>query len=357
MINILERYIAKTIILATGLTTLIISGVLFIITFLNETKNIGEGDYGFNQAIAYVLMRMPGALYQFAPMLVLLGSMIGLSSLSTYRELTIMRASGFSIRRIIYSVLSAAFFMTLAMCFIGEWVAPKMSHIAETNKENDKNAGTAMVTAAGMWLHIGNNFIHIEHVIGHELLEGITRYQFDDKHHLEAAYYAKTLTFQHNQWVMSDGVKTMFYKERAKSEPFLKNDWDLTFNKTLLDVGLIEPNEMSLPKLAKFARYLEQNGLQANGYQYEYWQRVFQPLASLLMIFLAIPFVLSAFGPTALSVRMMIGIMMGFAFFISNAFLGQICIVYQIPPMLAAFLPLAAFALLGVFLSTSLIKR
>jgi lipopolysaccharide export system permease protein len=357
MIKILERYIAKTIMLATALTALIIAGVVFLITLLNETKNIGEGDYGFSQAIAYVLMRMPGELYQFAPMLILLGSMIGLSSLSTYRELTVMRASGFSIRHIIFSVLSAGFLLTMGMGFIGEWVAPKMSHIAETNKENDKNVGTAMVTAAGVWLHIENNFIHVEHVVGHELLEGVTRYQFDDNHRLKAAYYAKTLTHQEDQWIMSDVVKTTFYKERAKSESFKTSAWDLKFNKNLFDVGLIDPGEMSLPKLAKFARYLEQNGLQASGYQYEFWQRVFQPFASLLMIFLAIPFVLSAFSSTALSFRMMVGMMVGFAFFMSNAFLGQICIVYQVPPILAAFLPLAAFALVGVFLSALLIKR
>jgi lipopolysaccharide export system permease protein len=72
---------------------------------------------------------------------------------------------------------------------------------------------------------------------------------------------------------------------------------------------------------------------------------------------LAIPFVLSAFNGTALSFKMMLGMMMGFAFFISNAFLGQICIVYQVPPVLAAFLPLVAFTIVGIFLSTQLIKR
>lgn len=114
---------------------------------------------------------------------------------------------------------------------------------------------------------------------------------------------------------------------------------------------------MSLPRLVKFANYLEQNGLRASEYRYEFWQRVFQPLASLMMIFLAIPFVLGTLRATTLGLRMVIGMLVGFAFFISNALLGEICIVYQVPAILAAFLPLIVFAIIGVILSNRLIRQ
>jgi lipopolysaccharide export system permease protein len=338
------------------MTALIATGVLFLMTLLSELKNIGEGDYGFSEAIIYVLMRMPAEVYQFAPMLILLGCIAGLSILSTYRELAVMRSSGFSIRQIISSVLGAAFFLTIVIGFVGEGLAPKLSHTAEISKENEKNAGQAVVTGTGVWLHVDNNFIHVEQVVGQQLLEGVTRYQFDDKHHLEVAYYAKSLTYQNNQWFMNDGVKTTFYKDRTRSQSFQQGKWDLKFNSNLLNIGLVDPAQMSLPKLAKFANYLEQNGLRASEYRYEFWQRVLQPLAALIMVFLAIPFVLGTLNVSTLGFRMLIGIMMGFAFFISNAFLGQICIVYQIPALLAAFLPLALFALLGIFLSRRLIR-
>lgn len=358
MIKILERYITKTIIYATALTGLIILGVLFLLTLLNELRSIGEGDYGFSQAVIYVLMRMPSAVYQFAPMLILLGSMAGLSMLTTYREIAVMRVSGFSVRRIIYSTLSAALLLTVAIGFVGEWVAPKLNYTAEINKENDKNAGQAVVTSAGnIWLHVDNNFIHVEHVVGRQLLEDVTRYEFNDNHQLQATYYAKSLTYQNNKWMMNDVVKTTFYHDRTTSQAMPQSDWNLKLNMNLLNIGLMEPNEMSLPRLAKFARYLEQNGLQASEYRYEFWQRVFQPLASLIMIFLAIPFVLGTLSSTTLGFRMVIGIMVGFAFFISNALLGEICIVYQVPAALAALLPLVAFAMIGIILSKKLIKQ
>lgn len=240
MIKILERYIAKAVIYATAMTSLIIVGVLFLMTLLSELKNIGEGDYGFSQAVIFVLMRMPSELYQFSPMLILLGSIAGLSALTTYRELAVMRVSGFSVRQIIYSTLSAAFLLTMLIGIVGEWAAPKLNYIAEINKENDKNAGVAVVTSAGIWLHIDNNFIHVEHVVGRQLLEDVTRYEFDDKHRLLAAYYAKTLSYQHNKWVMNGVVKTTFYHDRTKSEAMPQSDWNVKFNTNLLNVGLMD---------------------------------------------------------------------------------------------------------------------
>ncbi|MFZ2315129.1 MAG: LPS export ABC transporter permease LptG [Gammaproteobacteria bacterium] len=356
MIRILERHIAKTIILATGLAALVITGVLFLMALLTEFKNIGEGDYTLGQALLYVLFRLPNQIYQFSPMLVLLGSIIGLSTLASHRELAVMRASGFSIKRIMGSVLMAAFLLVLLIGLLGEWIAPNLSYKAEIRKENLQNGGQAVVTASGIWFHVDNNFIHVQNVVGRQLLEGVTRYQFDDQHRLQAAYYAKKLIMENDQWQMIDVVKTNFYDERTKSKAEDKAVWDLKFNSNLLNIGLVEPNELSLPKLTKFARYLERNGLQAAQYRYDFWQRIFQPFASLVMIFLALPFVLGAMSNSTLGWRIMAGILVGFTFFISNAFLGQLSIVYQVPPMLAAALPLLLFLLLGVVLSRRLIR-
>jgi lipopolysaccharide export system permease protein len=355
MISILTRHISKTIITATALVSLIIVGVLFLMSLLGELKSIGSGDYGLIQAVMYVFFRLPSQLYQFSPMLILLGSITGLSVLASYRELAVMRTSGFSVFRIMFSSFYAAILLLVLMTSIGEWIAPNLSYQAEIRKENAQNGGQSVVTAAGVWFHAGNNFIHVQHVIDRQLLQGVTRYQFDNKHKLLAAYFAKTLVFEDKQWLMKEVVKTSFYNDRTVSSSIPLAIWDVKFNPNLLNAGLVEPDEMSLSRLSKFIVYLKQNGLQAAGYQYEYWQRLFQPIASLIMVFLAIPFVLGSLGAVTLGQRLLLGIMVGFVFFIANAFLGQISIVYQVPAVLAALLPLLGFAVLGVVLTVCLI--
>lgn len=348
MLSILERYIARTIASATGLVTLIITGVLLLMLALKEFKNAGVGDYTVIQSIFYIFLRLPNELYQFTPMLLLLGSVAGLSILSSNRELMVMRASGFSMNQIMRSVLLVAVLLVAIFSVLGEAIAPTLSYKAEIRKENAQNAGQAVVTSSGVWLHVGNNFIHIQHVVGRDSLEGVTRYQFDDKRHLLSAYYAKSLTQENHQWIMHDVAKTTFHRDRAISETIPKADWELKINSNLLNMGLIEPNDMSLPRLAAFVRYLEKNHLLASEYKFEFWQRMVQPLASLIMILLAIPIVLGLFSRSTLGWRMLMSIFVGLIFIILNSVLAQLCIVYQIPAAVAAILPLIIFAIAGV---------
>lgn len=353
---ILEKYIAKFIFMATGLTALILAVVLLLVDLLGELKNVGEGDYGLSQALLFVLMRLPAELYQFTPILVLLGCMMGLSTLSASREIAVMRSSGFSIKQIMKSVLMAAIVLLVALCFFGEYVAPKWSYTAEVHRGYAKNAGQAVITSAGVWFHVDDNFIHIENVVDKTLLEKVSRYQFDDRHRLRAAYFAKKLILKNEKWVMYDAVKTTFYADRAKSETLENGPFGLNFNANLLGMGLVDASEMSLTKLHRYTQFLEQNGLQANTYQYEFWQRVLQPLASIIMVFLALPFVLSTFNNTSLGWRMLIAILVGFAFFILKACLGQLSVVYQIPPFLAAAFPLLLFSVFAVVLTRKLVR-
>jgi len=357
MFLILERYIAKTILLATLLTGFLIGSILFVLKMLSEFKDVGSGDFGLISLFLYVLLRLPNDLYHFSPMLILLGSMIGLSILSSHKELAIMRASGFSIQKIMKSVLAATFLITLFLSGIGESLAPNMSYKAAILRENAMNAGQAVVTGSGVWLHVDQNFIHIDQIVDRRLVAGVSRYQFDANRRLQVAYYAKQLSLINNQWTMLDGVKTHFYPERIVSTPFESAPWDLKLNPNLFNLGLIDPQEMSLSRLAKFSHYLEKNGLQAAEYQYEFWQRIFQPFAAMIMVFLAIPFVLSTLSAQPLSLRIVIGLLAGFVFFIANAFLVQICIVFQFPPLIAAILPLLGFGLLGIILSRVMITN
>lgn len=357
MVTLLQRYITKTILLATSVVTIIITGILFMLSVIGEMRNMGQGDYHLTQVLLYVILRLPNQLYQFSPLLVLLGSIIGLSMLTSHRELTVMRACGFSVFNIIKSVLGAAIILVLAISVLGETFSPDLSYKAEIGKENARNAGEAVVTTGGVWFHVNNNFIHVQQMIGRQLLKDVTRFEFDNNNELQATYFVKQLTNENNQWKMKEVVKTTFAPNKTISEVINEAPWDIPFNLNLLNLGLIEANEMTLGKLASYTRYLKQNGLQASEYQYNYWQRVMQPLAALIMVFLAIPFVLATFSQTTTGWRIILGIIVGFTFFIINSLLGQLCIVYQIPPLIAAILPIILFAIIGVILNKQLVRR
>jgi lipopolysaccharide export system permease protein len=348
--TILHRYIAKIIIQASAMVIFAVLGLSFIIDLLSELKDIGTGDYGFLQAVLHVILKIPHDLYQFFPMLVLLGGVLGLGILSSHHELIVMRASGVSIRRVIGAIISSALVLIAVATIIGECIAPRALDLAIKYKENAENSGQAVATVSGVWIHEGNNFLHIQRVVGHRHLEGVKRYEFNSEHRLLTAYYVKAMDFKEGQWQLNDMVKTSFGKDQTHSEQFKTGTWDLALNPNLLNVGMVKPEQLSLPSLSKYVSHQVKNGLQANRFQFEFWKRVFQPFTTLVMILLAVPFVFAGPRSATMGWRILFGVMIGFSFYILNAFLGQFSVVFQVSPWLAALFPTTLFALAGYFL-------
>lgn len=346
---IINRYIAKHIVLATLFVILVVAGLSFFITLLGELKEIGIGDYGFKEALLYVVMRLPYTVYQFFPMLVLVGGMIGLSILATHRELIVMRASGFSVFQVVRAVFIAALVLVFFATLLGEWVAPHANFFADKRKDNLQNSGQVVATATGVWMHEGNNFLHIDRVIGLKHLEGVTRYEFNNQHQLLAAYFAKKLDYENKTWQLHDLVKTTFSEDHAVSESVPQGTWNLALNPALLNVGIILPEEMTLRTLWRYAEHLVENHSQASDFQFEFWKRLFQPFTTFVMILLAIPFVFGSPRSVTMGLRILLGVLVGFAFYMLNALFGQLSVVFQLPPFVAAILPTVLFGMVGYF--------
>ena len=113
----------------------------------------------------------------------------------------------------------------------------------------------------------------------------------------------------------------------------------------------MDPPELTLTELYRTMRYQKKNRLDSGVYALAFWQRLFQPLATLIMIFLAIPFTLGPLRSVSMGLRLMVGVMVGFLFHTTNAFFGPFSLVYQLPPPLAACLPSLLFAGVGLWLT------
>jgi len=345
--QILTRYIVKNVTQATLLVFVVFTALIFVTGMLSEMRLVGEGDYGFLQVLIHELLNLPHQGYQFFPMVVLLGGVLGLGSLVSSNEIMVMRAYGVSMGKIIYSILLSALMMLAIAVVIGEALAPRTNYLAEKYKTLAQTKGQAAVTMTGLWIHEGNNFIHIDKVLGKHHLLGITRYQFDNGHHLLATYFAKSMDFYKGEWVAKDVNKTKLTKVNTYSQKLHSEVWDLKLTPNLLNVGLVETDAMSLKKLNDYSAYLSKNKLQASKFELAFWQRIFQPLTTLVMILLAVPFVFAAPRSSTMGKRILLAVMVGFVFYILNAFIGGFSLVYHLPPIIAALMPAILFTSLG----------
>lgn len=376
--KILSRYIGQHIVASIVIVLFVLIGMDLFIQFLNEMDDIGQGNYGLAEAIFVAILGMPQSVYQFFPMAGLVGSLLGLSSLANHSELISMRAAGMSLIQITGAVLKAAGIILIIITLLGEWIAPHSLSYADNWKTYYVSKGQALNTPIGSWMREGNTFMMVQRVESNEHLSGFYWFSFDNHQQMIDAGQAQSAEFNHGQWELINVKRSEIKPFSTVLEQHFANclngkanqasckldlntqivkgsrtallPWPLELNPKLLRLSLINPLEMSLADLYRYIHYRQHNGLTAGQYELVFWQRVFQPLASLIMIILAVPFIFGPLRSVTLGLRILAGIGIGMLFYFVNQFFGPFSLVYQLSPLLAAGLPVLVFSMVVVML-------
>jgi lipopolysaccharide export system permease protein len=349
--KLLDQYIAKTVLSGIGLITLILTGLHGFILFVSQLDDLGKGDYGVMQAAWVVLLNLPYQVYLFFPVASLLGSLVGLSVLANHRELLVMRAAGLSISQVILSVFKVAVMLILAVTLLGETFIPKLSMHARDEKMQALSTGQAIRTSTGVWLRYRNDFLMLGEVISNTKLKNVVQFHFDKQHHLQFTRQLDSVEFLNGQWHATNVEETQLNvaRNQIQATQFQTLIWDVKLNPRILRISQNEPDEMSLSELHRYlhAKNIHQS---LSNYELAYWQRIIQPLTTVVMMILAIPFVFGPLRSSSMGAKLLTGVSVGFGFHMMNHFFGPVAQVFQWPPAIAALAPTLCFALLGVYL-------
>jgi lipopolysaccharide export system permease protein len=349
-VGILQRYLMITIIKATLVVLMIAFAVDLFIEFANEIKSVGSGGYTIGAALLYVPMVLPADLYTLFPMIGLLGVLIGLGSLASSNELLVMRASGLSLVNIMQAVLFSAILIGVIALSVGEIWAPTLSSQAKNLKQESITGNQVVETNEGIWMHVGDDFINISHILDRTRWLEVTRYHFDNQNRLLAEAWAKMVEYRDQQWIASSVSETTLFQDHTEAQQLNSQVWPLSLTPNALAYGFDEAQQMSLSKLHQFIHYRAQAKLPLNRYPLDFWQRVFQPLAMLVMMMLAVPFVFVSARSGTLGVRVLVGVIVSMSFYLSSQLFGQLSMVYLIPAWIGAALPIVVFLILSVWL-------
>lgn len=347
---IIDRYISKTVILAILLIVCMLTGLQIFILFVNELGDIGKGDYGVLQALIFVLLSMPYQVYLFFPMASLLGCLIGLGIMASHNELVVMRASCMSISRITLVVLRVSILLILIMTILGEIVFPKLVLNASDKKLQAISAGHSLRTDKGIWLRNKNDFINISKVSSNNNFENVVQFHFDEKHDLRFVRHIDHVDYEHNTWQAYGILETDVNENSTKTLKKDKLPWDVNINPRMLSLSAVDPPEMTFIQLYNFIHAQKSSYYSMRSYELAFWQRLVQPLTTMVMMMLAIPFVFGPLRSSTMGSKLLIGATMGFGFYIINRFFGSLSHIYQFSSFIAAIGPTAFFALFGMYL-------
>lgn len=348
--RLLDRYIATTVLSAIALVTLMLAGLQIFILFVNQLDDLGRADYGITQAAIFVLLQTPYQVYLFFPMASLLGSLIGLGIMANNRELIVMRAAGMSIGQITGAVLKAAVIVILLVTAIGETIVPRLAYYANDVKMQAINAGQTLRTAHGVWLRFQNDFISIGTVSNDNILENVYQFRFDENHKMRLTRKIDSISLKDGIWIAHNTAQTIINDNKIDSQIIPEMNWDVAVKPSVLRITSSEPDEMTLHELRQFLRAQKSSHQTALNYQLAYWQRVVQPLTTVVMMMLAIPFIFGPLRSSTMGSKLLAGATVGFGFHIMNRFFGPVSQVFQWPPLFAALGPTILFAFIGLYL-------
>ena len=348
--KLLERYIAKTVLASIALVTLMLAGLQIFMLFVDQLDSLGKGDYGIVQAASFVLLQMPYQVYLFFPMASLLGCVIGLGVMANHHELVVMRAAGMSIGQVTMAVLKASLVVIVLVTVFSETLMPPMVRFANDQKMEAVSGGQALRTAKGVWMRNRNDFLNIGSIQPNNVLENVYQFHFDKAHHLRIARKIAKIVYVNGAWQAHHVVETVIDEDETRTQHLPAMVWDVPLKPSVLSVSGSEPDEMTLQDLYRYLHAQKKSHQTVMNYQLAFWQRIIQPLTTVVMMILAIPFVFGPLRSSTMGSKLLAGATVGFGFHIINRFLGSVSQVYQFSPKLAAIGPTCLFALLGLYL-------
>lgn len=351
----LDRYLIRTVVLGGLASTAAFALLIVIFGAIDELPKVSS-HYSLWQAISFVLLTMPGYLYDFYPAAVLVGGLLALGNLAAHSELTVMRCSGVSVLRLARPVLTAGVILATLGMVMGETIGAWGQEQANQMRAEARGSGVSVNLKSGLWLRDGQRFINVSQALVGGRLNGVRLFVMNDQglpyRELSASY---ALSEGGDLWqlfgVRESTVETGPGGQRVVVRHEPKRDHVRLFSEKILNIAVLNPRHMNILQLNAYVHYLAKNQLDDSAYAGALWARVFAPISVLVMLLVTLPFVFTHQRSGGAGRWLFIAIVLGVVYLtlvqIVSAFAPVYGAGYPFVPFLSAALPPAIFGLLG----------
>lgn len=349
MITLLDRYIAERLVVMTGLVLLVQLALMSFFVVVDALPDYGQANFQLYELMRYVVLSQPRRLYEIFPVMTLIGTVLGLSALAANAELVAMRAAGVSVAQIVNSAIKVGLVFALLTVVIGEYVVPWSESQAQAGRAQALARGMQK-KASGLWLRDQNTFINIGEVLPDLSLLRVNIYAFDDGIDLRTQTRAERAFYTSDGWQLQDVQESRIDPRGIAARHADLQPWNTDLTEDIVGVFTVRPEGLSMQHLVRYIDHLRQNGQSTERYRLALWQKALMPLAIVAMVLLATPFV---FGPVrggGLSRNIFWGVMLGLAFILVNRLFGHFGLLYGLPPMVGAVLPVLFFLFAALLL-------
>ena len=347
--KVIRRYLSTEII-ASAL--LVFAALLMLFAFLDlihELGELGKGTYRLLHIMAYVLLSVPGHVYELFPIAALIGTLFALAQLVANSEYTVMRVSGVSIPRMALTLIEVGLLFSVLTFVIGEFVAPPAEQFAQQLRARAITGVIAQEFRSGLWVKDERNFVNVAQVLPDSVLLGVKIYEFDAEHRLRKISLAQRGEYvSNNLWRLREVVQTSFEENKTTVSRIAEANWRSVLEPNLLSVLLVVPEQMSAWNLYSYVQHLRENNQQTSRHEIAFWNKLIYPFAVLVMMVLALPFAYYQQRTGGVGAKVFAGIMLGIGFAMLGRLFTYLGLLRDWPPFWSAIVPTLMFLSLAV---------
>ena len=345
----IRRYLGREVYVATGFVLFAFLGLFVFFDLINELRDVGRAGYRLQHAFGFVLLSVPGHVYELFPVAVLIGTLYALSLLASNSEYTVMRTSGFSPAHAGWTLFRMGAVFIVIIVIVGEFVTPYAERAGQRLRLAALGSTVAQEFRSGLWVRSLQSFVNVRQVEADATLTSVTMYEFDDDMRLTAISEARTGRYaDENRWELLDVTQTRFTDKGAVVVSMPSMQWASVLTPEVLAVLTIDPRKMTAWNLWQYVQHLSANKQRTERYEIALWTKVVYPIAAWVMMALALPFAYVHARHGGLGWKVFSGIMLGILFHGLNSLIAHLGVLQQWPPAMAAALPSAMFLLAAV---------
>lgn len=349
---LMTRYMGREIYASV---TLVLAALLMLFAFLDfirELSSIGEGQYHLGYVLLFVLLTVPGHLYELFPVAVLVGTIIALVQMAANSEMTVYRASGASLVQMVKALFKIALPLVALSFICGELLAPPSERMAQQLRLQAQNAQISLKEfRSGVWVKDERSFVNVKSVMPDTSLLNISIYRFDESYHLREITNAKRANFiEQGVWQLDEVQETHFDDKNVTVTDRQGKEWHSALNPGIFSVLLVVPEQMSAWHLYQYTGHLRDNRQKTGRYEIAMWNKLAYPLTTMVMMLLALPFASYHRRGGGISAMVFMGIVLGLSFHFFGRLVGSLGALNDWQPFVSATAVTGMFMLFGMAL-------
>ena len=233
--KILQLYLFKRFIYGFLISLTVLLSIEIFFSFTAEIKHLNTGNYSFARLVQYILLNIPRSINIMFPYAVLIGAMLSLGAMASDLEFVSMQAAGISVSKIMLTILSQVFVLSIIFYLISDFIVPKYTIKAEQNKNLAINK-KIIFQRNGVWFKDDNAFIKIREIYSESDLKGIIIYDYNEENKLQSISDIRKADLINGKWILKNVTKTFFSTNPISKKYYKVQIKDEFINQQLINI-------------------------------------------------------------------------------------------------------------------------